>query len=94
MKKRLTYKPGKQTITGCSRAFLQFRHKHEGTSELIELILIAIVFVLLFLKHGELSHIIGTIAHLAAGTLLLGKFVFLAAWKISVRYGDIYGVEP
>lgn len=90
--KPLIHTSGKRTLAHRARAFLEFKHKHEEAWQIFEFILIAAVFVLLILQHGELSHALGIIAHAAAGLLLLAKFVCVAAWKVSVRYEDTYGV--
>jgi hypothetical protein len=90
--KPLIHKPGKRTLVHRARAFLEFKHKHEEAWELFEFTLITAVFVLLILQRGELSHALGIIAHVVAGLLLLTKFVCVAAWRVSVRYEDTYGV--
>jgi hypothetical protein len=73
------------------RTFLEFRHKHESWWEILEAVLVAIVFFLMFVSEAA-SHIAGIISHSIVAVLLLVKGTSAFLLRLQARYGRAYDV--
>jgi hypothetical protein len=73
-------------FSGLARHFLDFRERYDTAWELVEGLLVACVFVLLFSGHEEEERFLGLFSHALVGVLLAMKFASLALARWARRH--------